>query len=77
MLASLNHPNIAMIHALEQSDGVHYLVMELVLGETLAERLSTGALGIEEALKIAGRIAVALEAAHDRRAIRRALSLPT
>src|ERR1035437_3831913 len=44
MLASLNPPNIATIHGLEQSDGVHYLVMELVSGETLAERVKKGAL---------------------------------
>src|ERR1700676_5559605 len=50
MLASLNHPNIATIHGLEQSEGVHYLVMELVPGQTLAERISGGALKIEEAL---------------------------
>ena len=50
MLASLNHPNIATIHGLEQSDGVHYLVMELVPGHTLGERISGGALKIEEAL---------------------------
>ena len=52
MLASLNHPNIATIHGLEQSDGVYGLVMELVSGETLAERVKAGPLGIEEALKI-------------------------
>ena len=52
MLASLNHPNIATIHGLEQSEGVHYLVMELVPGQTLAERVSAGALKIEEALKL-------------------------
>src|SRR5579863_9090441 len=46
MLASLSHPNIATIHGLEQSDGTHYLVMELVPGKTLAERLTSGALGI-------------------------------
>ena len=52
MLAALNHPNIATIHGLEQSSGVHCLVMELVPGETLAERLHAGSLRIEEALKI-------------------------
>src|SRR5450759_4016849 len=51
MLAALNHPNIASIYGLEQSDGVHYLVMELVPGQTLAERLRAGPLGIDEALK--------------------------
>ena len=58
MLASLNHPNIATIHGLEHSDGVQYLVMELVSGETLAERVKRdGAVPIEEALSIAKQIA--------------------
>jgi eukaryotic-like serine/threonine-protein kinase len=73
MLASLSHPNIATIHGLEQSDGAHYLVMELVPGKTLAERLTGGALGLEEALKIAGQIAEALEAAHAKGVIHRDL----
>jgi eukaryotic-like serine/threonine-protein kinase len=73
MLASLNHPNIATIHGLEQSGDVQYLVMELVPGETLAERLSGGALDIPEALKIAGQIAEALEAAHEKGVIHRDL----
>jgi Tol biopolymer transport system component len=73
MLASLSHPNIATIHGLEQSDGTHYLVMELVPGKTLAERLISGALGIEEALNVASQIAQALEAAHGRGVIHRDL----
>ncbi len=73
MLASLNHPNIATIYGLEQSDGVHYLVMELVPGQTLAERIAKGALPLEEALKIAGQIAEALEAAHEKGVIHRDL----
>src|SRR5882672_9104060 len=48
LLASLNHPNIATIHGLEQSGGTSYLVMELVSGETLAERVKAGPLGVEE-----------------------------
>ena len=73
MLASLNHPNIATIHGLEQADGVQCLVMELVPGETLAERLNAGALGIEEALQIGGQVAEALEAAHEKGVIHRDL----
>ncbi len=73
MLASLNHPNIATIHGLEQSGGTSYLVMELVSGETLAERVKAGPLGIEQALKIAVQIADALEAAHEKSIIHRDL----
>src|SRR6202166_3756843 len=73
MLASLNHPNIATIHGLEQSGDTSYLVMELVSGETLAERVKAGPLGIEEALKIAIQIAEALEAAHEKSIIHRDL----
>ena len=57
MLASLNHPNIAVIHGLEESDDVHYLVMELVPGDTLAERQSAGPMGCTEALEIGVQIA--------------------
>src|ERR1700688_4494808 len=71
MLASLNHPNIATIHGLEQSGDTSYLVMELVSGETLAERVKAGPLGIEEALKIAAQIAEGLEAAHEKQIIHR------
>jgi Tol biopolymer transport system component len=74
MLASLNHPNIATIHGLEQSGGTSYLVMELVSGETLAERVKRdGAVPIEEALGIAKQIAEALEAAHEKSIIHRDL----
>lgn len=74
ILASLNHPNIATIHGLEQSDGTNCLVMELVAGETLADRVSReGALPGEEALKIALQVAEALEAAHDKGIIHRDL----
>jgi eukaryotic-like serine/threonine-protein kinase len=73
MLAALNHPNIATIYGLEQCDGVTCLVMELVSGETLAERVKSGPLGIEEALKIAVQIAEALEAAHEKSIIHRDL----
>ncbi len=73
MLASLNHPNIATIHGLEQADGVNYLVMELVPGETLAERLKTGPMKIEEALNVASQIAEALETVHKKGVIHRDL----
>src|SRR6266849_5837820 len=74
MLASLNHPNIATIHGLEESNGTHYLVMELVPGETLRERVAReGAVPVEEALGIARQIAEALEAAHEKSVIHRDL----
>ena len=74
MLASLNHPNIATIHGLEQANGASYLVMELVAGETLADRAKReGALPIEEALTICKQIAEALEAAHEKGIIHRDL----
>src|SRR5438128_2536889 len=65
MLASLNHPHIGTIYGLEQSDSTSYLVMELVAGDTLAERIKgDGALPVEEALAIGKQITEALEAAH-------------
>jgi Tol biopolymer transport system component len=74
MLAALNHPNIATIYGLEQSNGTSYLVMELVSGETLAERLKRdGTVPIEEALAICKQIAEALEAAHEKGIIHRDL----
>src|ERR1700751_3301857 len=74
MLAALNHPNIATIYGLEHSDGSHFLIMELVSGETLAERIKReGAVPVEEALKAAVQIAEALEAAHEKGIIHRDL----
>ena len=74
MLAALNHPNIATIYGLERSNGTSYLVMELVSGETLAERIKReGAVPVEEALTIAKQIAEALEAAHEKGIIHRDL----
>ena len=73
LLAALNHPNIATIYGLEQSDGVTCLVMELVPGETLANRVKSGAVPVEEALQIAVQIAEALEAAHEKSIIHRDL----
>src|SRR5258705_896055 len=64
-LASLNHPNIAIIYGLEQAGDVHALVMELVQGDDLSQRIARGAIPIDEALPIAKQIAEALEAAHE------------
>ena len=72
-LASLNHPNIAIIHGLEKADGVRALVMELVEGPTLADRIAQRPISIDEALPIAKQIAEALEAAHERGIIHRDL----
>jgi len=67
MLAALNHPNIAALYGLEESGGVHYLVMELVEGETLAERLHRASpLAPNEALEICAQVAEALQAAHEK-----------
>ena len=63
-LASLNHPNIAQIHGLEESRGVRALVMELVEGEDLWQRIARGALPLDEAMPIARQIGEALEAPH-------------
>src|SRR5260370_26583737 len=65
VLASLNHPNIAAIHGLEESGGRKFLVMELVGGETLAELIKRGSIPVAETLPIARQIAEALEAARD------------
>jgi serine/threonine protein kinase len=65
VLALLNHPNISQIYGLERSNGVTALVMELVEGPTLADRISHGAIPLPDALPIAKQIAEALEAAHD------------
>ena len=73
VLASLNHPNIAAIHDLEETDGTRYLVLELVEGETLAERIARGPIQIDEALTIAKQICEALEAAHEKGIIHRDL----
>ena len=73
LLASLNHPNIAAIHGLEESAGTNFLVMELVEGTTLDARIKTGPIPVEESLKLALQIAEALEAAHDKGVIHRDL----
>ena len=73
VLASLNHPNIAHVYGLEQADGVRALVMELVEGPTLADRIAQGPIPVDEALPIAKQIAEALEAAHQQGIIHRDL----
>ena len=73
VLASLNHPNIAGIHGLEQEGSTHAIAMELVEGDTLAARITKGAIPLEEALQIALQIATALEAAHEKGLIHRDL----
>ena len=73
VLASLNHPNIGSIYGLEEADGVKALVLELVEGPTLADRIAHGAMPIEDALPIARQIAEALEAAHEAGVIHRDL----
>ncbi len=73
LLASLNHPNIAAIHSFEHSDDIHFLVLELVPGETLAERVAKGPVPVEEALEICRQIAEGVEAAHEKGVIHRDL----
>ena len=73
VLASLNHPNIAQIHGLEDSEGTRALVLELVEGPTLEDRIKQGPIPIDEALPIAKQIAEALEAAHEAGVIHRDL----
>jgi eukaryotic-like serine/threonine-protein kinase len=73
LLASLNHPNIAAIHGLEESGGINFLVLELVEGDTLADQIKLGPIPVEESLKLALQIAEALEAAHEKGVIHRDL----
>ena len=73
VLASLNHPHIGAIYGLEDADGVRALVLELVDGETLADRISRGPIAVKDALKIAREITEALDAAHERGIVHRDL----
>ena len=73
VLASLNHPNIAAIHGFEKSGDVQFLVLELVEGNTLADRLKAGAIPVAETLHIARQIAEGLETAHENGIIHRDL----
>ena len=73
ILASLNHPNIAAIHGFEEAGGIKALVLELVEGPTLAERIAQGPIAVDEAIAIASQIAEALEAAHEAGVVHRDL----
>jgi tetratricopeptide (TPR) repeat protein len=73
MLAALNHPSVAAIYGLEEAEGTKFIVMELVPGDTLSEKLSRGGLALGESLSIARQIAEALEAAHERGIVHRDL----
>jgi len=73
VLASLNHPHIAAIYGIEESSSRKFLIMELVSGQTLADLIARGPIPAEEALRIAGQIAGALEAAHEKGVIHRDL----
>ena len=73
LLAALNHPGIATLHGFEKAKGMPFLVMELVEGETLAERIARGPLPVTEALTLSQQIADALEAAHEKGVIHRDL----
>jgi eukaryotic-like serine/threonine-protein kinase len=73
VLASLNHPHIASLFGMEVADGRHFLVMELVEGETLADRLRRGPLPVEDALAVGMQIADALETAHEKSVVHRDL----
>ena len=73
MLAALNHPHIAAIHDLHETDGHQFLVLELIDGETLAARIAKGPLPVDETLAIARQIAEALEAAHEKGIVHRDL----
>src|SRR4030095_987062 len=66
VLASLNHPNIAAIYDLQEANDMRFLILELVEGETLADRIARGTIPVEEALDIAKNICEALEAAHEK-----------
>ena len=73
LLASLNHPNIAAIHSFEHADEIHFLVLELVEGETLADLLTKGPVPVEKTLELCQQIAEGVEAAHEKGVIHRDL----
>jgi Tol biopolymer transport system component len=73
LLAALNHPNIATIHGLDEADGKPFLVLELVSGEDLAQRLKRGPIPLDEGLEVGRQVAAALEEAHEKGIIHRDL----
>ena len=73
VLASLNHPNIAAIHGVEESGGIRALVLELIEGQTLAGRIAQGPIAVDDALSIARQVAEAVAAAHEHGVIHRDL----
>src|SRR5262245_28725392 len=73
VLASLNHPNIAGIYELEESGASRFLVLELIEGETLAEKVARGPIPVREALRIATQVCDAIEVAHEKNVIHRDL----
>src|SRR5262245_23505658 len=73
LLASLNHPNIGAIYGLEKFDSRHFLILELVEGETLADHLGRGSIPVDESLRLAVQISEALQAAHEKGVIHRDL----
>lgn len=73
LLASLDHPKICAVHDLQESEGTHFMVMPLIEGDTLGDRIARGAIPVEEALPIFAQIAEALEAAHEQGIIHRDL----
>src|SRR5215510_6558376 len=73
VLASLNHPNIAAIYDLQEANGSWFLILELIEGETLADRIARGPIPVEESLEVARHICEGLEAAHEKGIIHRDL----
>src|SRR3990172_609166 len=73
LLASLNHPHVATLHGFEEASGTHFLVMELVEGETLADKIARGPLPLDEALPLFRQISEGLEPAHDKGIVHRDL----
>jgi len=76
VLGSLNHPNIGAIYGLEKHDGRHFLVLELIQGETLADQIRRGPIAVDDALRLAVQLAEALQAAHEKGVVHRDLKPP-